>query len=194
MRLFLSCLVIGLATLTLPAGAQSDGGDPERGERIFRAECAMCHGSDAAGMMRMHPSLRGAVARLSTEGVEVAIRKGRNTMPPMPAFEGRLSDQAIADVIAYLDSLPPGPRNFGPEGGGRGGMGGMMGDGEGPAAWLLAAVVALVLVLVALTVLAARRRRLAGDGGDARSLLDRRYAAGELSREEYLQRRQDLEG
>ena len=74
----------------------------------------MCHGSDASGMMGMHPSLRGAVERLSVEGVEVTIRKGRRTMPPMPLFEGRLSDQQIDDVLAYIDSLPAGPRNFGP--------------------------------------------------------------------------------
>ena len=131
--------------------------------------------------------------------MEVTIRKGRNTMPPMPAFEGRLTDQAIADVIAYLESLPAGPRNFGPEGGG-GGMGGMMGgagtrDGEGSvAAWLLAALVVLVLALVVLVALAARQRRLASAGGiGPGSVLDRRYAAGELTREEYLERRRDLE-
>jgi hypothetical protein len=45
----------------------------------------MCHGSDAARMTGTHPSLRGAVERLSSEGVEVTIRKGRTTMPPMPA-------------------------------------------------------------------------------------------------------------
>ena len=69
----------------------------------------MCHRQDAAGMMGMHPSLRGAVERLSREGVEVTIRKGRATQPPMPAFERRLSDQEIADVVAYIASLPPGP-------------------------------------------------------------------------------------
>lgn len=60
---FVSVLIVGLVTLAGAAGAQPAGGDPERGERVFRAECAMCHGSDARGMMGMHPSLRGAVER-----------------------------------------------------------------------------------------------------------------------------------
>ena len=199
MRRALPLLIVWLVSLAGPAGAQPGGGNPERGERVFVAECAMCHGADAAGMMGMHPSLRGAVERLSREGVEVAIRKGRNTMPPMPAFAGRLTDQSIADVIAYLDSLPAGPRNFGPESGGRGGMGGMMGgadtsDGGSTAAWLVGALVVLVAALVVLVVLAARQGRLAGVGDiDARSVLDRRYAAGDLTRDEYLERRRDLD-
>ncbi|MBA2273940.1 MAG: c-type cytochrome [Actinobacteria bacterium] len=61
----------------------------------------------------------------------MTIRNGRDTNPPMPAFEGRLNDEEIADVIAYLDTLPVGPRNFGPGAGGimGGDMDGMMGGG-----------------------------------------------------------------
>jgi uncharacterized membrane protein len=58
----------------------------------------------------------------------------------------------------------------------------------------LGALVVLVLALLALVALAARQRRMAGVGSvDARAVLDRRYAAGELSREEYLECRRDLE-
>lgn len=93
----------------------------------------MCHGNDAGGMMGMHPSLRGAVDRLSLEGVEVAIRNGRDTDPPMPAFAGRLSDDEIDAVISYLESLPAGPRNFGPDHRDGGMMdGGMMGRNVWP--------------------------------------------------------------
>jgi mono/diheme cytochrome c family protein len=196
-RPILAFVIVGLIAFSGPAGAQPDGGDAKAGERVFQANCAMCHGSDAAGMMGMHPSLRGAVERLSPEGVEVTIRKGRKTMPPMPGFEGRLSDRAIADVMAYLASLPEGPRNFGPE---RDGMGGMMrspdtsdGDGRVPV-WLGVTLVVLVLALATLVVLVVRQsRRTAVAGAHARSVLDRRYAAGELTRDEYLERRRDLE-
>lgn len=186
-------LLFGFVALAGPAEAQPAGGEVRRGEEVFQASCAMCHGSDAAGMMGMHPSLRGAVERLSAEGVEVTIRKGRRTMPPMPAFEDRLSDQAIADVMAYLASLPQGPRNFGP---GRDGMEGMMGGEDttdgGVAAGLAGALLVLVLALAGLVVLMVRQRRSSGTG-DARSVLDRRYAAGEVTRDEYFERRRDLD-
>lgn len=73
------------------------------------------------------------------------------------------------------------------------GAGGMMGFG---ALWMLVPL----LLLVALVVSLAQPRdgeRDAGAGArgeDARSLLERRYAAGDITREEYLQKRDDLSG
>ncbi len=197
--------------------AEATEGDETVGRDVFQANCAMCHGSDASGMMGMHPSLRGAVERLTLEGVDVTIRNGRDTRPPMPAFEGRLSDEEIADVISYLDSLPVGPRNFGPGDGGmmddgkmpdrdtmgRGGRrggdmmdGGMMG---GAVMMLLVAlfVLALTVLAVAAIVWVVRQSRgnSSGSAGlsPARQELDRRYAVGELNRDQYLERRRDLE-
>ncbi len=74
----------------------------------------MCHGGDARGM-GVHPALPGVVDRLTREGVDVAIRHGRDTRPPVPAFGERLDDGDVIDVIAYLRSLPTGPRDFGPQ-------------------------------------------------------------------------------
>lgn len=104
--LALAPLVVGVAVLW-PADVISAGeaaGDPAQGEALFQANCAMCHGNDATGMMGMHPALRGAVDRLTAEGVEVTIRNGRDTRPPMPAFGDRLDDEAIADLVAYLET------------------------------------------------------------------------------------------
>ena len=161
--LVLAPLVLGLAVLR-PAEVTSAGaatGDPAQGEALFQANCAMCHGDDASGMMGMHPALRGAVDRLTVEGVEVTIRSGRDTRPPMPAFGDRLDDDAIADLVAYLETLPPGPRNFGPEppGGARGdgGVGGMMG-GAMSVAWITSVVLVGALAGVCGYLLGQRRR------------------------------------
>ncbi|MGH3665139.1 MAG: c-type cytochrome, partial [Egibacteraceae bacterium] len=70
--LFAVAVLAATASTTTRAAAAE--GDREAGRDIFKANCAMCHGADAAGMMGMHPSLRGAVARLSREGVEVTVR------------------------------------------------------------------------------------------------------------------------
>lgn len=177
-----------LLTVTAPASVPQD--EVDAGRQVFEANCAMCHGADASGMMGMHPSLWGAVDRLTREGVEIAIRNGRNTNPPMPAFEARLADQQIDQVIAYIDTLPPGPRNFGPEMEGGGMMDGMMGGWM----WLLPL---LLVIAIAVAIIAAVRN--SGDRGRSsnrpspRELLDQRYAAGEIDREEYLERRSDLE-
>lgn len=160
----LAAVLAGFAVLSAPGGTAAGqfDGDVARGEAIYQASCAMCHGADATGMMGMHPALTGVVQRLSLEGVEVTIRQGRDTRPPMPAFGDQLGDDDIADLIAYLDTLPTGPRNFGPEAG-RGPMGddGMMGDmmGGGTAVlWLVVVVLAAALAGVVGYLVGQRRR------------------------------------
>lgn len=150
---------VASSTSTAPA---LQPGDADAGSQVYQQHCAMCHGDDATGMMGMHPSLRGAVPRLTVEGVEVTIRAGRATTPPMPSFDERLTDDEITDVIAYLGTLPEGPRNFGPEGDGMGDMGGGMGMGggmmDGISVWMLA-FVALVAGLLGYLVGHRRARR-----------------------------------
>lgn len=196
-RRFVPAIIVAavLATAGLSPAASSTNVDA--GREVFTGNCAMCHGQDASGMMGMHPSLRGAVDRLTVEGVEVAIRNGRDTNPPMPAFGDRLAASEIADVIGYLESLPDGPRNFGPgadEGPmGDDMMGGDMMGGQG-SALVLGVLLGVVLALIGVAVLSAvRRGRASPRRNSPREDLNRRYAAGELSREDYLQRRRDIE-
>lgn len=200
-QLLVPSLILGALLLTAGLSEAASPTAADSGREVFAANCAMCHGQDATGMMGMHPSLRGSVDRLTVEGVEVAIRNGRDTNPPMPAFGDRLSASEIDDVISYLDSLPDGPRNFGPDGGEGMMDGGMMGgdmgsgmlSGRGPALVLGVLLgVALALIVVA-AFAAARRGRATRSGSPARDELDRRYAAGELSRDDYLQHRRDIE-
>jgi len=152
----------------------------------------MCHGDDASGMMNVHPSLRGAVERLSREGVEVTIRQGRDTNPPMPAFEGEFNEAEIDDVVAYLDTLPVGPRNFG-----RGDDDGMMNGMDG---WMWVWPILFLVVLATVVygaVYAARglgtRRDTETSPGAALQILKERYARGEIDREEFEERRRVLE-
>ena len=77
---------------------------------------------------------------------------------------------------------------------------GMYGGWHGPGTWwgpfmgilMLAAGVAVIVA----GILVLRHFWHLGErgGGQARALLDERYARGEIDREEYLQRRRDLEG
>lgn len=196
--------VLALVSVSTWPAVAGESGSVDAGRQVFQASCAMCHGQDATGMMGMHPSLRGATDRLTREGVEVTIRNGRDTQPPMPAFERRLNDEQIADVVAYIESLPAGPRNFGPGGeetdGGAMGDGGMMDGGMMMGGGLMMLVmVVLVLMLLALAVTGivwfVRQSDSTGaTSSSAREELDGRYAAGDIDRNDYLQRRRDLEG
>lgn len=82
---------------------------------------------------------------------------------------------------------------------------GMYGGWHGPGTWwspfmgilMLAAGVAVIVAgILVLRHFWHMGERGGGDaaGGQARALLDERYARGEIDREEYLRRRRDLEG
>jgi putative membrane protein len=183
--------------LLVPSHAIAQSGEPEVGRDVFQTNCAMCHGADASGMMGMHPSLRGAVERLTVEGVEVTVRNGRDTMPPMPAFASRLTDQEINDVIAYLDTLPVGPRNFGAEGDGIMDMDGMMDGGMWSwFAWSVLFLVVLAAVVIAsifvIRAMWSRGGTSRESGSRALEILKERFARGEIDRQEFEERRRLL--
>jgi putative membrane protein len=74
-------------------------------------------------------------------------------------------------------------------------MGGGMMDGMTALVWLWAVLPLLMLAVVASVWLVRSARSRAGsDAAAARRDLDLRYARGEVDRDDYLQRRADLEG
>jgi len=85
------------------AGAVAEG-DPEAGATIFTQNCMVCHGENAAGGT-VGPSLvRPEVAAQDDAFYHDVIAHGRPGTA-MPAWEGRLNEQQISDVIAYIRSL-----------------------------------------------------------------------------------------
>ena len=72
-------------------------------------------------------------------------------------------------------------------------MGGGMMDGMTGLVWLWVVVPLLVLVVVSVWLVRTVRSRAGSDAAAARRGLDLRYARGEVDRDEYLQRRADLE-
>jgi cytochrome c550 len=78
-----------------PAGEQARG-DPGRGEQIFAAECAGCHGDGGAGGVGPRLIDRGLTASEVTE----AVAQGRGVMPA-----GIVTGQNQTDVVAYVVSI-----------------------------------------------------------------------------------------
>lgn len=97
----------GSAGLGASLGAQAahaskkGAGDAETGEAVFQRRCVMCH-SLTPEVKIVGPSLysemRGPHAHTAA-AVRETIVNGKGQMPPMGK---QLSDQEIADVLAYL--------------------------------------------------------------------------------------------
>ncbi len=75
-------------------GSIGDGG------RLFRLNCAGCHGLAAQGLVG--PNLHGVDRRKSDRQLIQQVVSGRT--PPMPRFQPE--PQAMADLLAFLHSLP----------------------------------------------------------------------------------------
>jgi mono/diheme cytochrome c family protein len=86
----------GASTSTLTALT----GDATTGQSVYGAQCASCHGADGASGSARRPT--PSVARSDAAAAASTIVSGEDEMP---AFASTLSDQEIADVIAYLKTL-----------------------------------------------------------------------------------------
>ena len=73
-------------------------GDADAGAQTWAAECGLCHGQNAEGTSR-GSGLVGIFERRTDEEILDVVRFGVATMP---AYEERLSDQDLADLLAWM--------------------------------------------------------------------------------------------
>ncbi len=74
-------------------------GEGLTGSKLFKINCAGCHGISAEGFVG--PDLQGATQELSDKKIINQVIRGQT--PPMPSFE--IEPQSMADLLAYMHSL-----------------------------------------------------------------------------------------
>jgi mono/diheme cytochrome c family protein len=100
---------VNLKGTTLPPySAENKTGDAAHGKRLFVRDCFMCHGQGAKVGPVTDPSF---LALVSNQGLRTSIIIGRPDLG-MPDWRflnlgHALSDQDVADIVAYLASLRP---------------------------------------------------------------------------------------
>ncbi len=104
------CLI---AVLLLLAGWQTSCGRSraeQRGRELFELHCAACHEASNLDLKKQPPKLEGLFqskrlpsgAPATDEQVRKTIVQGISTMP---AFDQRLSDEDVDDLVRYLHQL-----------------------------------------------------------------------------------------
>lgn len=94
------------AMLELPlADLQADGVAMASADRLFRDNCAACHGADANGLAGLFPNLRDGDWTWggSAEQIEQTIRNGRTAV--MVPWQPILQDAGVEAVTAYVKVL-----------------------------------------------------------------------------------------
>ncbi len=74
-------------------------GETLSGNKLFKINCAGCHGISAEGFVG--PDLQEATQELSDKKIINQVIRGLT--PPMPSFE--IEPQSMADLLAYMHSL-----------------------------------------------------------------------------------------
>lgn len=98
-NLILACAVVFLVGMSARADDSAT---------LYKAKCAVCHGPDGKGDTAMgkklgaHDFTAPDMQKLSDAELTAIINKGKNKMP---AYEGKLSKEQIAQLVAYIREI-----------------------------------------------------------------------------------------
>ena len=97
-----AAVILLAASIAGPAFAQAPGAD------TYKAKCAMCHGADGLAATPMGKNMKilsfKAPAMLKAPDAQF-IASTKNGKGKMPAYNGKLTDAQIKDVVAYIRTL-----------------------------------------------------------------------------------------
>jgi cytochrome c oxidase cbb3-type subunit 3 len=103
----IAALWLALASLAAADGDLAGARAQKAGEKLFRRECAACHGGSAEGATSA-PPLRSPYVEQAAPGVLFSILRDGRLRRGMPSFS-HLPPQQRWQIIEYLKSLGPGP-------------------------------------------------------------------------------------
>jgi len=93
----LAVVVVAMAIFALPLASFA----ADAAADVFKSKCAMCHGPDGKGKMAGTKDLGSAdVQKLSYADLAATITNGKP--PKMPAYKGKLTDDQIKSLVAYV--------------------------------------------------------------------------------------------
>lgn len=84
-----------------PLAAAAAGGNAVRGAELFTQHCTSCHGTPTTRGNAVHLHNPELLAAATPAFLRHAIVNGRPPTP-MPAFQGRLAEQDVGDIVSWL--------------------------------------------------------------------------------------------
>jgi mono/diheme cytochrome c family protein len=105
-------IALALIVMTAPAiflapswAQEAPKGDAANGRKVYLADgCYQCHGRVGQGGLMTGPAPILAQTKMPFAAFRRQLRNPINDMPPYP--ENLLSEKEVADIFAFLQSLP----------------------------------------------------------------------------------------
>ncbi len=109
-RIMQSTFVSAVFTFALIVNGCSPNESEQRGQELFDLHCALCHTGPNPDLKKQPPRLEKLFAgKRLPSGAPATDTQVRKTITgglrTMPAFDKRLSDQDLDDLVAYLHTL-----------------------------------------------------------------------------------------
>lgn len=113
-------LVLGLSAILLSISLfvtafATATGDGTAGQKLFESKCTQCHGKDAKGAEKMAKVLKVDLTAMDLTGVDASkltademAKTVSGGKKKMPKFKGKLTDDQIKEIVAYVKSLQGG--------------------------------------------------------------------------------------
>ncbi len=98
----IACLLFALATFNLATVAPAQAADLAAGANIFTANCSGCHLGGKNVIMPDKTLQKAALEKYTMNSIEAITTQVTNGKGAMPAFKGRLTDEQIGNVAAYV--------------------------------------------------------------------------------------------
>lgn len=101
LRKLFSVIVIA-AFILLAFASPAFAADAASGAKIFSANCAACHQGGRNVVIAAKTLQKEALQKYNMNSIEAIVTQVQNGKNAMPAFKGRLNDEQIEDVAAYV--------------------------------------------------------------------------------------------
>ncbi len=113
MRTFSVICALGIVILGSSwAAGQTARGNPEAGQAVYEKQCLRCHGSkldgkgpDSQDLIVRPANLQSQTSRTKTDWELLVTISNGVLFSPMHSFRGKLTDQQMLDVLAYIRSV-----------------------------------------------------------------------------------------
>ena len=113
-RLAVGCALAVIILGSSWAAGQTMRGNPGTGQAVYEKQCLRCHGSkldgkgpDSQDLIVSPADLQSQASRTKTDWELLVTISNGVLFSPMHGFRGKLTDQQMLDVLAYIRSVVP---------------------------------------------------------------------------------------
>lgn len=113
-HLVLLSILCGVALASSWAAAQVARGNPAAGQQVYQHHCLRCHGPkldgqgpDSNDLIIRPANLTSPASRAKTDWELLVTISNGALFTPMHSFRGKLNDQQMLDVLAYIRAVAP---------------------------------------------------------------------------------------